>query len=164
MEAEWRLKVITDFIFYWSFGNQNWRCGMKRTLSQSAIEIWCFLPLRASANSEVRNDDAHVIMQDICNKFIEIRDFRMSRMSGIEISSSQRPLGKPIPVWVWESCPGRNYHFPPGDECAWRFHGKKMNSYRNLSMAIAYIDSYKNKDFFFKSAKLFGSFLIVLIL
>ena len=35
-------------------------------------------------------------------------------------------------------------YFPPGDECAWRFHGKKMKRYRNLSMAIAYIDSYRN--------------------
>ena len=31
MEAEWRLKVITDFISYWIFGKQNWGCGMDRT-------------------------------------------------------------------------------------------------------------------------------------
>ena len=24
------------------------------------------------------------------------------------------------------SCPGRNYHFPPVDECTWRFHRKKQ--------------------------------------
>ena len=42
---------------------------------------------------------------------------------------------------------GRNYHFFPGDECPWWFHGKKMKRYRNLSIAVAYIDSYRNKDF-----------------
>ena len=35
-------------------------------------EIWCFWPLTASTTSEVKNDHAHVITQDICNKFIEI--------------------------------------------------------------------------------------------
>ena len=33
----------------------------------------CFWPLSASTASEVKNDHAHVITQDICNKFIEIR-------------------------------------------------------------------------------------------
>ena len=32
-----------------------------------------FLPLTASTTSEVENDHAHVIMQDICNKFIAIK-------------------------------------------------------------------------------------------
>ena len=36
-------------------------------------EIWCFWPLTASTTSEVKNDHAHVITQDICNKFIEIK-------------------------------------------------------------------------------------------
>ena len=33
MEAEWRLRVITDLIYWWNFGKQNWRCGMNQTLS-----------------------------------------------------------------------------------------------------------------------------------
>ena len=32
-----------------------------------------FWPLTASITSEVKNDNAHVITQDICNKFIEIK-------------------------------------------------------------------------------------------
>ena len=92
----------------------------------------------------------------------------------------RRPFGKPIPVWVYiceksvfsvksscalvtreeitisprarTSCPGRNYHFLPGDECARRFHGKKLKRYRNLSTAIAYIDSYRNKIFLMAKA------------
>ena len=32
----------------------------------------CFLPLRASTTSEVKNDHTHVITQDIYNKFIEV--------------------------------------------------------------------------------------------
>jgi hypothetical protein len=32
----------------------------------------CFLPLTASVTSEVKNDYAYVITQDICNKFIEV--------------------------------------------------------------------------------------------
>ena len=35
-------------------------------------EIWYFWPLTASTTLEVKNDHAHAIMQDICNKFIEI--------------------------------------------------------------------------------------------
>ena len=35
--------------------------------------IWCFWPLTASTNSDVKNDCAHVIMQGICNKFMEIK-------------------------------------------------------------------------------------------
>ena len=35
-------------------------------------KIWCFWPLTASTTSEVKNDHAHVITQDIWNKFIEI--------------------------------------------------------------------------------------------
>ena len=35
-------------------------------------EIWCFWPLEVFTTSEVRNDHSHVIMQEICNKFIEI--------------------------------------------------------------------------------------------
>ena len=50
MEAEWRLKVITDFIS-WTFGKQNWRCGINRTLSAKVcIEIWCFWPLTAKSS------------------------------------------------------------------------------------------------------------------
>ena len=37
------------------------------------VEIWCFWPLTASTTSEVKNDHVHVITQDICNKFIEIK-------------------------------------------------------------------------------------------
>ena len=33
--------------------------------------MWCFRPLIASTISEVKNDHALVIMQGICNKFIE---------------------------------------------------------------------------------------------
>ena len=36
-------------------------------------EIWCFWPLTTSTTSDVKNDHAHVITQDICNKFIEIK-------------------------------------------------------------------------------------------
>ena len=36
-------------------------------------EIWCSWPLTASTTSEVKNDHAHGIMQNICNKFIEIK-------------------------------------------------------------------------------------------
>ena len=32
----------------------------------------CFWSLTAFMRSEVKNDHAHVIMQDICNKFIEV--------------------------------------------------------------------------------------------
>ena len=32
----------------------------------------CFWPLTASMTSEVKNNYAYVIMQDICNKFIEV--------------------------------------------------------------------------------------------
>ena len=32
----------------------------------------CFLPLTASMTSEVKNNYAYVITQDICNKFIEV--------------------------------------------------------------------------------------------
>ena len=35
-------------------------------------KIWCFWPLSASTSSEVKNDHAHVIVQDIYNKFIEL--------------------------------------------------------------------------------------------
>ena len=35
-------------------------------------DIWCVWPLSASTTSEVKNDHAHVITQDISNKFIEI--------------------------------------------------------------------------------------------
>ena len=34
--------------------------------------MWCCLPLTASTTSEVKNDHDHVIMQGICNKFIEV--------------------------------------------------------------------------------------------
>ena len=30
MEAEWRLRVITGLISWWSFGKQNWHCEMNR--------------------------------------------------------------------------------------------------------------------------------------
>ena len=33
----------------------------------------CFWPLTASMTSEVKNDYAHVITQDICNKVIETK-------------------------------------------------------------------------------------------
>ena len=35
----------------------------------------CFWPLIASMTSEVKNNYAYVITQDICNKFIEIKNF-----------------------------------------------------------------------------------------
>ena len=58
------------------------------------------------------------------------------------------------------SCPGRNYHFLPGDECARRFHGKKLKRYRNLSTAIAYIDSYRNIGFPNGPVFRYGNFFI----
>ena len=45
MEAELRLKGITDLISWWIFGKLNWRCGMNGTLSLSTkvcAEIRCF--------------------------------------------------------------------------------------------------------------------------
>ena len=33
----------------------------------------CFWPLTASMTSEVKNNYAYVIMQDICNKFVEVK-------------------------------------------------------------------------------------------
>ena len=33
MEAEWRLKVITDLFSWWIFGKENWHCWMNRMLS-----------------------------------------------------------------------------------------------------------------------------------
>ena len=33
----------------------------------------CFWPLTASMTSEVKNNYAYVITQDICNKFIEVK-------------------------------------------------------------------------------------------
>ena len=74
MEAEWRLKVITDLIS-WIFGKQNWRCGMNWMMSKSSkvcVKIWCFWSLTASTTLEVKNDHAHVIAQGICNQFIEL--------------------------------------------------------------------------------------------
>jgi hypothetical protein len=53
MEAEWRLRVITDLKVF--------------------ANILCFWPLTASTTSEVKNDHAHVITQEICNKCIEIK-------------------------------------------------------------------------------------------
>ena len=76
MEAKRRLKGIMDLISWWIFGKQNWRCGMNQTLSlivPKSAQIWCFWPLTASTISEVKNDHAHLITQDICNKFIEIK-------------------------------------------------------------------------------------------
>ena len=76
MEAEWRLRFITDKNSWWIFGKQKWRWGINRTLSQSAkvcTKIWCFWPLSAPTTSEVKNHYAHVITQDTCNKFIEIK-------------------------------------------------------------------------------------------
>jgi hypothetical protein len=35
----------------------------------------CFWPLTASMTSEVKNNYAYYISQDICNKFIEIKKF-----------------------------------------------------------------------------------------
>ena len=35
----------------------------------------CFWPLTASMTSEAKNNYAYVIMQDICNKFIEVNFF-----------------------------------------------------------------------------------------
>ena len=65
MEAEWRLKVITDLI--------SWILNEKRWFKVSkCIEWQCFWPLTASTTSEVKNDHSHVITQGICNKFIEV--------------------------------------------------------------------------------------------
>ena len=36
---------------------------------------WCFWPLAASKTSEVKNNYAYYIPQDICNKFIEVKIF-----------------------------------------------------------------------------------------
>ena len=84
-EAEWRLKFLTDLISWWIFGEQNWRWGMNRTLSKVCAKIWCFWPLIAFTTSEVKNDHIHVITQDICNKFIEIKNF----------------VGYMVWVWCW---------------------------------------------------------------
>ena len=67
MEAEWRLKVITDLIS-WIFGKQNWHFGMNWT-GQSVRGDIMFL---ASTATEVKNDHAHVITQGICYKYIEL--------------------------------------------------------------------------------------------
>ena len=74
MEAEWRLRVITDKTSWWIFGKQNWRWGWtKYWVPKCALRyIWCFWALRASTTLEVKNNHIHVITQDICNKFIEI--------------------------------------------------------------------------------------------
>ena len=37
-----------------------------------SLDIWCFWSLTASKTSKVKNNYAHVIMQDICTKFIEV--------------------------------------------------------------------------------------------
>ena len=58
VEAEWRLRVITDNILWWIFDKQNWRWRMNQTLSYSAkvfAKIWCFWPLTASTTTEVKN-------------------------------------------------------------------------------------------------------------
>ena len=53
---------------------QNWQCGMNQMLSAKVCaKIWCFWPLTASTTSEVKNNHAHIIKQDISNKFIEIK-------------------------------------------------------------------------------------------
>ena len=44
----------------------------KSTLSCLFLALGCFWPLIASMTSEVKNNYAYVIMQDICNKFIEV--------------------------------------------------------------------------------------------
>ena len=36
------------------------------------LDIWCFGSLTASTTSEVKNDHAHVLTQDVSNKFIEV--------------------------------------------------------------------------------------------
>ena len=44
-------------------------------LSESAkvyTDIQCFWPLSASTTSEVKNNRAHAIAQDICNKLIKV--------------------------------------------------------------------------------------------
>ena len=40
--------------------------------TKCCVKVWFFWPLTASTTLEVKNDHAHVIMQDICNQFIEI--------------------------------------------------------------------------------------------
>ena len=40
---------------------------------QSVHRDMMFWPLTASTTSEVKNDYAYVIMQDICNKVIEVK-------------------------------------------------------------------------------------------
>ena len=50
---------------------------MNQTLGKSTkvcTEIWCFWPLTASTTLEVKNDHAHVITQDICNKQLGCND------------------------------------------------------------------------------------------
>ena len=49
-----------------------------------------FLPLTASTTSVVKNDHAHVITQDICNKFIEIK-LSVLRMYGFSVIVSVTP-------------------------------------------------------------------------
>ena len=41
--------------------------------AEVCVKIRCFWPLTASTTSEVKNDYAHVITQNICNKFVEIK-------------------------------------------------------------------------------------------
>ena len=50
----------------------------------------CFWPLTASMTSEVKNNYAYYIPQDICNKFIEVKIFR--RMYGFSAKSNIAPL------------------------------------------------------------------------
>ena len=45
----------------------------------------CFWPLTASMTSEAKNNYAHVITQDICNKFIEVNFY-----VGCTVSSPNR--------------------------------------------------------------------------
>ena len=47
----------------------------------------CFWPLRASMTSEVNNNYAYVITQDICNKFIEVNFCAYGFMAKSSIST-----------------------------------------------------------------------------
>ena len=60
MEAEWRLRVITDLMSWWIFGKQNWRCWMNRILRSHIpdlvrLGLGCFSRLN-QINHMVKNN------------------------------------------------------------------------------------------------------------
>ena len=69
----WRLKFITDLgkSLVSRTGAKGWTKHWVK-VSKCAPIYDVFGLLSASTTSEVKNDHAHVIMEDICNKFIEV--------------------------------------------------------------------------------------------